>query len=59
MELVLPASLEPEEIACAEEVAKDLELQTELVSDLLVYQTRPSLMPDHLSLFWSMRDGLA
>ena len=43
MELVLPASLAPEEIACAEEVAKDLELQTELVSDLLVYQARPSL----------------
>ena len=43
MELVLPASLAPEEIACAEEVAKDLELQTELVSNLLVYQARPSL----------------
>lgn len=43
MELVLPASLAPEEIACAEEVAKDLELQTELVSDLLVYHLSPFL----------------
>ena len=43
MELVLPAFLAPEEIACAEEVAKDLELQTELVSDLLVYHLSPFL----------------
>ena len=31
MELVLPASLEPEEIACAQEIAKELDLKTELV----------------------------
>lgn len=39
MELVLPASLAPEEIACAEKVAKELELLTELVSELCTSYT--------------------
>jgi len=49
MELVLPASLAPEEIACAEKVAKDLELLTELVSDLCTIWRR---CPSSLCLNW-------